>query len=169
MARYLGGGRPAVNPRRRRAGPFSSSQKLDYTSAMDEAQIQSVLESLVRQRSSWIVDLPASYTFHAQPVLLEISTEARPTIEMLDLARLILANLERILMRAEQEFVAYHAKDDPNAAATAKFPHIHISEEGFLYNGPRSWDFVVCYKDYFDYDTHLEFEGTEFDFAWDGA
>lgn len=136
---------------------------------MDETQIQAVLDSLVRRHSSWIADLPARYTFHGKPVTMEISASGGPTKEMLDLAGLILAHLERILVQAEQEFVAYCAKVDPDLDSIEAYNHILISEDRFRYGGPQAWCFEVLLPEFYEYGTHLEFEGTEFDYAWDGA
>lgn len=135
---------------------------------MDESQINAVIESLVQGPKGWTATLPESQTFHGKAVTLRIDFPTAPTEQMLALARLILGDIDQVLLTAEREFAGYHEEYEPDAIAKVDSPRIWIDEDALLDDGPERWALVVGFEGREDYGTHIEFDGTRLFDIWSG-
>jgi hypothetical protein len=142
---------------------------------MQGHDIDNLLAILEPSRHGWTAQLPDNAQFHGQRVILRIQTESipsgsmpPPTTEMLELARAILLDIDRVLRDGEREFAAYHQEYDPDAVAQADAPRIWIDMDALLDDGPTRWALVVGRKGSEDYGTHIEFDGTRLIDIWSG-
>lgn len=143
---------------------------------MTKAEIDSALSRLSLENRKYRAWLPESLTFAGQLVSLEIDTESfateapppEPSDELMNLARHVLAQVAPILQKAERAYIEYHRDYNPDALANASNPHLWLSVDALLDDGPTRWALVVGLKDAPDYGTHIEFDGAELVEVWSG-
>lgn len=143
---------------------------------MGKEEIDRLISGLALDDRKWVARLPEQYTFLRHRVKLEIDTESVPTEapppmpgdELLSLSHLVLANIEPVLQIAGAAYIEYHKEVDPSAIELVERPHLWISIDAVLDDGPLRWALVVGLSDAPDYGTHIEFDGAELVEVWSG-
>jgi hypothetical protein len=140
---------------------------------MDASDIDRVLRSLVEHRWGWRADLPG-IRFIGRAVGLRVDTQPIPTggsSPPLDgtesaLVRLVLSHLSELLPLIEREFRG-HA-DSPDIIDRIHEPHVWLSRDWIVEEGPDFWSFVSGIADAPDWGIHAEFDGLVFRDIWSG-
>lgn len=121
------------------------------------------------ERYGWVADLAnSSATFFGRALKLQIETSDLPVSQEppapsraeLNLASMILQNLEMLLVTCQTKFTEENPSLDSSALKHIDAPHFWISRE-FIGDG-KHWEFVIGRDDAPDFGYHLEFDGLNY-------
>lgn len=140
---------------------------------MHADDIDAVMRSLREHRWGWRADLPGVW-FIGKAVGLRVDTQPIPTggpsppVDGTEtaLVRLVLGHLPDLLPIIEREFRG-HA-DSPDIIDRVHEPHVWLSRDWLVEEGPDFWSFVVGIADAPDWGIHAEFSGLVFRRIWSG-
>lgn len=120
-------------------------------------------------RYGWTAEIAkASATFFGRALKLQIETSGLPVTQEpptpsraeLNLATLILQNLETLVVTCQTKFTQENPSYDSTALKHIAAPHFWISRE-FIGDG-KHWEFVIGRDDAPDFGYHLEFDGLNY-------
>lgn len=120
-------------------------------------------------RYGWAADLPnSSATFFGHALKLQIETSDLPVTQEppapsrveLNLATMILQNLEALVATCQTMFIEANPSLESTALKHIINPHFWISRE-FIGDG-KHWEFVIGRDDAPDFGYHLEFDGLNY-------
>jgi hypothetical protein len=137
--------------------------------------IEEMLRGLQPYAYGWRSDLPMPHLFFGHAVALEIETRPFPAADPpllpsqteVELARLILAGLSKVLAEAERRYAAYSA-ETPDVLAKVHRPRVWICREFQDREGRDWWALEAGISDAPDWSLFIEFRGLEFVEVWSG-
>jgi hypothetical protein len=140
---------------------------------VDAEAIDTVLRSLQAYRWGWRTDLPG-FRFIGKPIGLRVDTQPIPSggppppLDVVETALVlrVLTALPELLPFIDQEFRG-HA-DSPDIIERVQKPHVWLSRDWLVEEGPGHWSFVISIADAPDWGIHADFDGLTFQRIWSG-